>query len=265
MTSFGIPEAVCPSTTHKAWCTAPLHRLAEVVLSAPWLLPVHYQHLLQKKGETKTFQNSLSLNCSAEPLRKNTAKAGSTFPPPELHSPSNPSFQDMTAPALHFNVHFILSHSVGWHSPHSGWGLVWLSRCFPCPFTTILSHPMTSKFFLGFPTKFPWSAVPTGFHYWYRDVVEVQTPKSHSTVKNDTLHKTSIINQGSPWTSASECIQSGQASILFWNHNLLGSLEFFFPLKAKYFKMKPVALFPLQNETNKWNFSVGKKVTNKSN
>lgn len=104
MTSVGIPEAVCPFTIHKAGCTAPLHRLAEV--AAPWLLPLHDQYLLQTKGETKTFQNTLSLNCSADPLRKNTAKAGSTFPPPELHSPSNPSFQDMHSPSTSFECSF---------------------------------------------------------------------------------------------------------------------------------------------------------------
>lgn len=214
------------------------------------------------------------LNCSAEPprtqqnrpqCRQGEFSPSWTTPPEHPSAPRQPP-RMCTAPALHFNIHFSLRKTEQCHPESLNWlafSLLWrgwfgCQDYFPCPFVTILSHPITSKFFLSFQRGFHEVLSLQDFVIDIGMIVEVQAPKSYSTaVKNDALHTTSIINRGSLWTSASECIQSCQASILFWNRNLLGSFAFLF-LKAKYFKMKPVALLPLQNQTNKWNFSTGK-------
>lgn len=144
-----------------------------------------------------------------------TPQAALSVPPAsqDVHSPST-SLQCSFFPEKHRACH---PESLNWLAlslPWEGW--FGCQERFPRPFTTILSHPMTSKFSLCFQRGFHEVLSLQDFIIDIGIIVEVQAPKSYSTADtNDALHTTSIINQGSLWTSANECIQSCQASSLF--------------------------------------------------
>lgn len=149
----------------------------------------------------------------------------------------------------------VILASVGWHSPHSGWGS-WFGcqEWFPCPFTTILSHPETSNqvSMKCCPYRISlliqgwlWKSRPQKATVQLLKMIHYTRQASLTQVPSGPLH-VSVRPPSFPGTTTKKM----QFCIFF--------------LKAKYFKLKPVALFPLQNQTNKWNFSVGKKVTNQS-
>lgn len=213
-------SALHPSGAGRGWSVSPM--------TSTSASPTSPSVKRGNQDKSKHFVPYLLCRPTKNAAQQSPEHAQSIFPPPQLP-------RTCTAPAListsfypEKSNHVTLSHSPGCHCPHS-WGLVWLSRAFPISLHN-LAHPATLTVFLRFQPGFH-EVLP--FQDFITDTgmtVKVQAPKSSSTaVKNDILHKTSIINRGSLWTAATECIQSCQASILLWNHNLLGSFAFFFP------------------------------------
>lgn len=111
------------------------------------------------------------------------------FPPHELHPPSSPQHPTSLpgcAQPQYFTSMFIFPRETpsmsSWVFKLAGTlltlgGLVWLSRALPTSLHYHIVTPYDIEVFLMLPTRFPWSAVLTGFHYWYRDNCGSPGPK----------------------------------------------------------------------------------------